>query len=91
MGGDGVRWDVCDGGNMKESIKTRVELSKKDVVLEFDGIYNGSYESEDEQFLRFNIVFLETGEIRQKTVSLDFLVRKIFSKQQLSGIEIVKK
>lgn len=59
---------------MKESIKTRVKI-KAPWVPEFNkfGSNNG-----DGLFLRFNMFNTETGEIRQKTVTLDYIARHLF-------------
>ena len=58
---------------MKESIRTRVKIKEP-----WEPEFIGHFETWDGEFLRFNMVNTETGEIQQKTVTLDYIARRLF-------------
>ena len=58
---------------MKESIKTRIKIKEP-----WQPEFIGHFETINGEYLRFNMVNVDTGEIRQKTVTLDFIARHLF-------------
>jgi len=66
---------------MRETIRTRVKIKEP-----WQPEFIDHFLSSDGEFFRFNVVNMNTGEIRQKTVTLDFIVRHLFK-----DIEVGKK
>lgn len=62
---------------MKESIKTRVRIKEP-----WQPEFTGHFETIDDELLRFTMVNVDTGEIRQKTVTLDFIARHLFKNME---------
>ncbi len=58
---------------MTETIKTRVKIKEP-----WEPEFVGYYETLDNKLLIFNMINKETGEIRQKKVSLDYIARHLF-------------
>jgi hypothetical protein len=58
---------------MNETIKTRVKIKEP-----WEPEFAGHFETLDGELMRFNMVNIDTGEIRQKTVSLDYIARHLF-------------
>jgi len=62
---------------MKESIRTRIEIKEP-----WQPEFIGYYETLNGELLRFDMVNVDTGEIRTKTVSLDFIARHLFKNME---------
>ncbi len=58
---------------MEESIKTRVKIKEP-----WEPEFRGHFETATGELLKFQMVNIDTGEIRQKTVSLDYIARHLF-------------
>ena len=71
---------------MKESIKTRVKIKKP-----WEPEFMGHFETIDGELMRFNMVNIDTGEIRMKTVSLDFIARHLFKNIEVEKREQIEK
>lgn len=77
---------------MKESFASRKMINPDECVVEYVGniIETGEYGIERIVGIRLNIVFIRTGEIRQRTISLDKIARRCFGKNALKGVPIIK-
>ena len=62
---------------MKESIRTRVKIKNP-----WEPEFVGHFETIDEEYLKFHMVNVDTGEIRQKIVTLDFIARHLFKNME---------
>lgn len=71
---------------MKESIRTRVKIKEP-----WQPEFTGHFETIDGELLKFTIVNVDTGEIRQKTVTLDFIARHLFKNIKTEKIERIEK
>jgi len=71
---------------MKESIRTRIKIKKP-----WEPEFMGHFETIDGEFMRFNMVNVDTGEIRMKTVSLDFIARHLFKNIETEKRERIEK
>ena len=73
---------------MKESYQSRKIIDPEQYCIEF--VHNIRDDNFHKVGIRINLIFKNTGEIRQRDISLDKIVRRCFGKKGIKDVALIE-